>query len=152
MKGEEHPIAYASKKLLPSQVNYSAIEREALAIVKGIKHFRTYLEDTSFTVYTDHNPLTHLESLKHSHDRLARWALTFQPYDFSIVHRSGKSNANTDWLSRGRESLTKVGGVSGISTLTECEPQRREVGERDVEFMDLWSMVRVICRSAEVAS
>ena len=38
-KGEEHPIAFASKKLLPSERNYSAIEREALAIVKGIKPF-----------------------------------------------------------------------------------------------------------------
>ena len=69
LKGEEHPIAYASKKLLPSEVNYSAIEREALAIVKGIKYFRTYLEGTSFTVQTDHNPLTHLENLKDSHGR-----------------------------------------------------------------------------------
>ena len=72
-KGEEHPIAFASKKLLPSERNYSAIEREALAIVKGIKHFRTYLEGTTFTIQTDHNPLTHLGNLKDSHGRLARW-------------------------------------------------------------------------------
>ena len=36
-QGEEHPIAYASKRLFPSERSYSAIEREALAIVKGIK-------------------------------------------------------------------------------------------------------------------
>ena len=36
--GEEHPIAFASKKLSPPERNYSAIECEALAIVKGIKH------------------------------------------------------------------------------------------------------------------
>ena len=59
-KGEEHPIAYTSKQLLASEKNYSAIEREALVIVKGIKHFRTYLEGSTFTVQTDHNPLTHL--------------------------------------------------------------------------------------------
>ena len=42
-QGEEHPIAYASKKLLPSgKKNYSAIEREALVIVKGVKCFMTY--------------------------------------------------------------------------------------------------------------
>ena len=34
--GEEHPIAFGSKKLLPREINYSAIERETLAIVKGI--------------------------------------------------------------------------------------------------------------------
>ena len=61
--GEEHPIAFGSKKLLPREINYSAIEREALAIVKGIQHFRTYLEGTSFKIETDHNPLTHTSQL-----------------------------------------------------------------------------------------
>ena len=49
-QGEKHPIAYTSKKLLPSERSYSAIEREALAMVKGVKHFRTYLEGNSFTI------------------------------------------------------------------------------------------------------
>ena len=60
-KGEEHPIAFASKKLLPSERKYSAIEREALAIVKEINLFRTNLEGTTFTIQIDHNLLTHLE-------------------------------------------------------------------------------------------
>ena len=111
-KGEEHPIAYASKKLLASEKNYSAIKREALAIVKGIKHSRTYLEGSTFRVQTDHNPLTHLGNLKHSHGRLARWALSLQPYDIAIVHRSGKANASADSLSRDQGSLAKFGGVS----------------------------------------
>ena len=111
-KGEEHPIAYASKKLLASEKNYSAIEREALAIVKGFKHFRTYLEGSTFRVQTDHNSLTHMGNLKDSHGRLARWALSLQSYDFAIVHRSGKANANADGLSRDQGSLAMVGGVS----------------------------------------
>ena len=131
-KGEEHPIAFASKKLLPSERNYSAIEREALAIVKGIKHFRTYLEGTTFTIQTDHNPLTHLGNLKDSHGRLARWALSLQPYDFTIVHRSGKLNSNVYGLSRDQGSLSKVGGMSGAPTLTVCEREgRNEMEEQE---------------------
>ena len=131
-KGEEHPIAFASKKLLPSERNYSAIEREALAIVKGIKHFRTYLEGTTFTIQTDHNPLTHLGNLKDSHGRLARWALSLQPYDFTIVHRSGKLNSNVDGLSRDQGCLSKVGGMSGAPTLTVCEREgRNEMEEQE---------------------
>ena len=75
-KGEEHPIAYTSKKLLAGDKNYSAIQWEALAIVKGIKHFRTYLEGSTLTVQMDLNPLTHLGNLKDSHGRLARWTLS----------------------------------------------------------------------------
>ena len=96
---EEHPIAFGSKKLLSREINYSAIEREALAIVKGIQHFRIYLEGTYFKIEMDHNPLTHLSTLKDSHGRLARWALSLQPFDFRIVHRSGKADTNADGLS-----------------------------------------------------
>ena len=55
--GEEHPLAFTSKKVLQSEINYSAIEREALAIVQGVKHVRTYLQGSKFTIETDHNPL-----------------------------------------------------------------------------------------------
>ena len=75
--GEEHPITYSSKKLSREQW-YSAIEREALAIVQGINHFRTYLQGTKFQVEIDHNPLTHLASMKDSHGRVARLALACQ--------------------------------------------------------------------------
>ena len=43
---EEHPIAFATKKLLQSERNYSAIKREALAIVQGVKHFRIYRDQS----------------------------------------------------------------------------------------------------------
>ena len=122
--GEEHPIAFASKNLIQSERNYSAIEREALAIVLGVKHFRTYLQGSKFTIETDHNP-TQLGNLKDSHGRLARWALSLQQYDFTIVHGSGSKNANADGLSRDQWSLTKVGGVSGIPTLTTGFPKRK---------------------------
>ena len=79
--------------------------------MKGVKHFRTYLEGNLFTIQTDHNPLTHLNNLKDSHGRLARWALTLQPYNFTVKHRSGKANSNADGLSRD-PSAAEVGEMS----------------------------------------
>ena len=98
-KGKDHPIAYGSKKLLPREQQYSAIERETLAIVQGIKHFIMYLQGTKFQVETDHNPLIYLGSMKDSHGRVARWALARQPYQFTVSHRAGTANANADGLS-----------------------------------------------------
>ena len=109
---EKHLVAYGSKKLLPREQKYSAIEREGLAIVQGIKHFRTYLQGTTFQIETDHDPLTHLGSMKDSHGRLARWALALQPYQFTIVHSAGTANANADGLSRDQGSRSKERGVS----------------------------------------
>ena len=103
----------------------TAIEREALVIVQGVKHIGTYLQRSKFTFETDHNPLTQLGNLKDRHGRLARWTLSLQQYVFTIVHRSGSKNANADGLSRNQWSLTKVGVVSGIPTLTTDFPKRK---------------------------
>ena len=107
---EEHPVSYGSKKLLLRELKYSAIEREGLAIVEGIKHFRTYLQGTTFWIETDHDPLTRFSNLKDSHGRLAKWTLTRQPYRFTVVHRSGTANA--DGLSQDQGSQVKEEGVS----------------------------------------
>ena len=38
--------------------------------------------------------------IKDASDRLARWALLLQQYDFNIVHRPGRIHGNTYYLSR----------------------------------------------------
>ena len=58
------PIAYASKKLLPREKNYSVIERECLAIVFGIRKFQKYLYGAEFVLQTDHAPLSYIQKCK----------------------------------------------------------------------------------------
>ena len=99
-QGEDHPIAYFSKKLLPREERYSTIEKECLAIKMAMNIFRTYLIGRHFTVETDHRSLVWLDKLKDSNSRLTRWSLALQPYDFTVVHRSGRANGNADCLSR----------------------------------------------------
>ena len=52
------PLGFFSKKLGTTQQRYSAYDRELLACVQDIKHFRFMLEGRPFTLYTDHKPLT----------------------------------------------------------------------------------------------
>ena len=98
--GKEVAIAYAGQDLNPAERNYSATEREALAVIDGIKRFQSYLQDTKFTIHTDHNALKWLMSLNDPRGRLARWTMLIQQFDFDIVHRPGTANSNADSLSR----------------------------------------------------
>lgn len=51
-------------------------------------------------VYTDHNPLTFLKSLKSPNQQLVRWALFLQAFDLEIRHIKGVSNVQADALSQ----------------------------------------------------
>lgn len=103
--GEEdgvlRPVCFFSRKFNRYQSNYSVIEKEALALVWAIQHFEVYVGGgVPLVVYTDHNPLTFLKSLKSPNQRLVRWALFLQAYDLDIRHVKGESNVQADALSR----------------------------------------------------
>ena len=98
--GHEHPVAYWSRKLLIREQKYSTIEKECLAIKLGVSAFRLYLLGRPFCIETDHRSLVWMERLKHTNNRLARWSLTLQPFQFTIRHRAGSANGNADALSR----------------------------------------------------
>lgn len=94
-------VAYYSKLFNPQQRRYSATEREALAIVKAVQTWRSYLAGRPFTVLTDHAALRYLPMVRDPTGRVARWVMLLQQYDFVIEHRRGRDNGNADGLSRG---------------------------------------------------
>jgi hypothetical protein len=98
--GEDLPIAYASRTLNGAETRYSTIEKELLAIIWSVKHFRPYLFGRKFKIVTDHKPLLWLFSVKDPGSRLARWRLKLEEYDYEIIHKPGKINKNADALSR----------------------------------------------------
>ncbi|CAM5129622.1 unnamed protein product [Natator depressus] len=112
-KGERHPIVYLSKKLLPWERHYAAIEKECLAMVWALKKLEPYLFGRHFTVYTDHSPLTWLHQMKGANAKLLRWSLLLQDYNMDMVHVKGSANLIADALSqRGGPELPQVTGQS----------------------------------------
>jgi len=99
--GVEHPVCYFSRKFDIHQKHYSTIEKEALALILALKHFDVYVSSSvSLIVYTDHNPLVFLHSMRNTNQRLMRWSLFLQGYDLAVRHIRGKNNVLADALSR----------------------------------------------------
>jgi transposase InsO family protein len=103
--GQEKPIAFASRSLAPAEKKYSQLDKEALAIIFGVKRFHQYLFGRHFTILSDHKPLQHLfhpdkATPPLASARIQRWALTLGAYDYQIVYKSGPEHGNADMLSR----------------------------------------------------
>ena len=98
-QGNEHVVAYASRTLSYREKHYSAMEKEALALVLATQNFRFYLLGKPFQWITDNRALNWLHSLEPK-GRIARWIMDLQDFSFTVQHRAGKDNANADALSR----------------------------------------------------
>jgi hypothetical protein len=97
-----HPLAFFSRRLSDTEKRYSTFGRELLAIYLSVRHFRHAVEGRSFTVYTDHKPLTY--ALRSSSDKYSpreiRHLDFISQFTSDIRHISGSDNAVADALSR----------------------------------------------------
>jgi transposase InsO family protein len=96
------PLGFFSRKLSAAQQRYSAFDRELLACVSAIRHFRFMLEGREFTLYTDHKPLT--SSLRRTSDpwtsKQCRHLAYIAEFTGDIQHIAGGDNLVADSLSR----------------------------------------------------
>lgn len=102
--GQERPIEFASRTLNAAELNYSTIEKEALAIIYGTKKFFKYLIGRKFILVTDHKPLLKIfgqdQSIPQmSTSRLQRWAYHLSIFNYEIRHIKSEKNC-ADCLSR----------------------------------------------------
>jgi hypothetical protein len=101
--GVERPVAFASRVLSPTERNYSASEREALACIWASEKWHFYLYGRKFTLQTDHQALQTLllaPGTGHKPLRLHRWADRLSQYNFDVRYTSGPKIAVADCLSR----------------------------------------------------
>ena len=111
--GTDRSIAFASRALTCCQRNYTHLQREALALICGVKHIYQYIFGRKFTLVTDHKPLTIMLGPQTAVSpmaaaRLWRWAIALSAYSYDIEYLKGSEHGNADCLSRlPREGTTE---------------------------------------------
>jgi len=94
------PAAFHSRKLMPSQSNYSTHQREMRAIIEAMEAVAPHLLHRQFTVVTDHASLTKLMTQKNLNGRQQRWLTHISHFDYKIEYQPGAKNFLADYLSR----------------------------------------------------
>ena len=102
--GTERPIAFASRSLSQAKGKYAQLEKEALALIFGVRRFHKYLVGRQFTLMLDHRPLLRILG---PHVRvptlaasLQRWVLILSAYGYEIQYKPGVENKEADLPSR----------------------------------------------------
>ena len=99
-EGKDRIICCVSRSLNQAEKASPATKLECLAIVWAVVKFRPYLMSMPFEVYTDHYALQWLKTMRTESALLHRWSAALEEYDFTVKHRSGKSQTHVGGLSR----------------------------------------------------
>lgn len=99
------PIFFGGRVLSETEKRYSVTDKELLTIYFAVKKCEIYLLGHSFTVYTDHKPLSYLKDFKDIVNRGFRWISYLEEMGANVQYISGKENVIADFLSRNVEKL-----------------------------------------------
>ena len=146
---EGHPIAFISKALAPRHVALSVYDKEMMAVVFAVQHWRPYLLGRHFHIYTDHRTIQYFLNQKITTPAQQKWLAKLIGYDYTIHYRPGKNNAACDALSRkedgshSSQTISKYGelfAMSGMSSAVHDYLQEiQQACTMDVEASNIWS-------------
>jgi hypothetical protein len=97
---QKRPIAYFSKALSDGNLSKSVYEKELMALVLSIQHWRHYLLGKPFIVHTDHKSLKHLLQQRINSPDQQCWLAKLLGYQFEVKYKPGVDNKVADALSR----------------------------------------------------
>jgi hypothetical protein len=125
---DKKPTAYYSKALGVKNLTKSAYEKELMAVVLVIQHWRPYLLGRKFIVSTDQKSLKELMQQKIVTAEQQNWAAKLLGYNFDIVYKQGRLNKGADALSRMHEGAA-LQAMSSFVKWGQEEQVQKEVME-----------------------
>jgi ribonuclease HI/transposase InsO family protein len=84
-ENNEVPIAFMSSAFKGAELNYPAVDRQAYAVFKAVKHFRSYLLKSRTKVIVPYPAVRNLLVQKELGEKRANWVTSLQEYDLEIT-------------------------------------------------------------------
>ena len=144
-------IAGASRSLNKHEKNYSSFQDEMLAAVYAARTYRHLMSGCKVHLITNHEPLTYLLNNQDLTGQHARWALTMQELDITIVHRPGACHQNADVPSRSRlpSAIDRRGARMDEDDVAATVTTRKRYTVAD--RYQAWQACRTMTKAAESA-
>ena len=125
-KGEDgkfHPVAFYSKSMTPAERNYGISDKEALAIIKALQHWRHWLEGTRepVRIITDHRNLEYFKNPHPLNRHQLRWLEQLTHFNYEIAYRPGDQNCAADALSHTPDLMPDEPDTTRPETLFPAE-------------------------------
>ena len=98
--------------------------------------FKDYLYGAEFVIFTDNNPLVHLETARLGAVE-QRWAAQLANFKYTIKYRPGKQNGNADALSRLPEQEKEMVALHSDLVTVEGDGTWKERQTRDRELSQM---------------
>lgn len=118
LQQDGHPLAFLSKPLGPRNKGLSTYEKELLAILLAVEHWRQYLQSTEFVIKTDQRSLVHLEDQR-LHTPWQQKAFTkLLGLRYHLCYRRGADNSAADTLSR-----RPISETDDLYAISLCQPE-----------------------------
>lgn len=126
-KGCLQPIAFFSRKFAPRELNYTVYEKELLAIINALNHWRYLLIDVvePTIIHCDHRNLGFFKEVQYLNRRQARWNQDLQEYSFVIEYTKGSLMHVADPLSRNPIFSTRAGDPERMLNKVQMLPDNR---------------------------
>ena len=98
--GQRRFIAASGRKTTAGEKNYPPTKGELASIIHILRKHEHLLRFKKFKIYTDHQPLKWLRTMKNPKGIYWRWLQELESYDYEIIHVAGKKTGAADGLSR----------------------------------------------------
>ena len=154
------PVAFCSRKLTSSQLNWTPREKETYAIILALEKWISWIGFQPVLVLTDHKSLENwtteqLDTPSGPVGRRARWHEFLSRFDLSVEYIKGEDNVAADALSRwaypasqGYRDVSIHGNAEGDEEMNALiEQEKREARECRVLWVE--DLIPVLTQAVE---